>query len=122
MAKMLISAAKVAAACDSYLQQRAQRIESERERLIQARMHSFWRHLLGLRQRTRQEAIDHLKRETGHGIFSEWDMQEWRGGHWANIVEKIAALAKLALRECGEYSLIDLTDTEFTLLAEYWPR
>jgi hypothetical protein len=83
-----INASAVIAGCDGYFAARNNRIQKDREEMIQKLMGGFF-------NRTREQAIAKLQRPDG--MFpSEWDKPEWRGSSTCSEVEELYALAKVA--------------------------
>lgn len=78
----------VLSACHEYLKRRNERIEREREDLINKEMTPGW-----FFPKSREQAIENLK-SSGDILFSEWDMIEWSGRKWKCKVDDLIGLCE----------------------------
>lgn len=97
MSYIVISAARVRAACEAFLENRDTRIYTEREQMIDRAIadsrNSLSVRLFGRDPISREEAVAHLKRRAPHEFISRWSLVSLDGLHQADEIRDLRALA-----------------------------
>ena len=94
-----ISTTVVREACELYLENRKNRIEQIREKLIEKKMNGW------IFKRTREQAIEALM--NSDAFISAWERPEFEGSYWSSMVEEILRLANATKEETMNISPSD---------------
>lgn len=97
MSFIVISAARVSAACEAFLEERKTRIHLERDRMIEQVLsdsrNSIFTRFFGRVLLSREEAVEHLKYRGPHVLISQWDGVAVWGLSQADEIRDLRALA-----------------------------
>lgn len=109
-------AKQVAAACGECLIRRGERIERERAKAIQKELsRKPFLFIFNKPAKTIEEAIERLQWSDETRGFSEWDLIDWSGSAWVDIVEQIKAQAEYK----GPDDVIYLSKEDAYLLKDF---